>query len=108
MTNKIVYALVKIPIELLPDGEINTLTDRINIEFEPCYELPEPKNIDYSSIMESLMDYIGEDYEEVKSTVEEEAKTILKEEIKGARARAVNSSFKRRMYKRNHTAKTLA
>ena len=54
------------------------------------------------------MDYIGDDYQEVKLTVEEEAKTILKEEIKGARARAVNSSFKRRMYKRNHTAKTLA
>jgi hypothetical protein len=115
MNNKIIFAIVKIPIEILEDGEINTLTDRITVNFEPCDELPDATNVDYDSITEKLMKYINVDadadaddcIEQIRVAIEETTKTILKDEIKKG-ARPINSSFKRRAYKHKHTAKNLS
>jgi hypothetical protein len=113
MTNKLIFTIVKIPLEILEDGEINTLSDRITVDFEPCDELPEQSNVDYNNISEKLINYINikkhanESIEQLKNTIEETAKIILKGEIKKG-ARPINSSFKRRDYKHKHTAKNLS
>ena len=114
MTNKIIFAIVKIPIEISEDGEVDTLTDRIVVDFEPCDELPEPGEIDYDGITEKLAKYMNIDtgegeecIEQIKVAIEETTKIILKEEIKKG-VRPINSSFKRRAYKHKHTAKNLS
>jgi hypothetical protein len=124
---KIIYANVKIPIEILEDGSINPLKEYIDVDFSPCPELPEPSNIDYSQIMEKIMfhisdseyEYSSEDESEdekiyaatpefeetLKNSIKELVLVIPKEEIRTTRTRAVNSSFKKRNFKHKFTAK---
>jgi hypothetical protein len=53
---KYAYANVKIPLEVLPNGNFELLKEYIQVEFTHCNELP-PKqelNIDFSSILNDL------------------------------------------------------
>ena len=123
---KLLFANIKIPIQVMPDGSIHPFQDNIDIEFTECESLPEPKNNgDTSYLMKKLMNFTGQNKrtvdepvpmpepeidsdneEETEEDPEPEAKIMIsKEDIKAAHARPVNSSFKKRQFKHSHTAK---
>ena len=78
---KYAYANVKIPLEVLSNGNFELLKQHIQVEFTHCKELP-PKqelNIDFSSILNELFTQdkinINEDNEreiKIKNVVEEQ------------------------------------
>ena len=124
---KLLFANIKIPIQVLSDGSIQPFQDNIDIEFTECESLPEAKNNeDVSYLMKKLMNYMDKDKQIIHSHIvsetepeteiesdtyadnepEPEAKImILKEDIKTTHTRPVNSSFKKRQFKHRHTTK---
>jgi hypothetical protein len=132
MSKKILYANIKIPVEILLDGSISPFKEYIDVEFTECNSLPEiKKNIDYSFVMNKLAFFMKkESVSEVEPKIEQVAKPevenkveakpevenkveaqpekiilISKEYIKTGHSRPVTSSFKKRQYKHRHTAK---
>lgn len=134
MSKKLLYANIKIPVELSHDNSINPLKDYIDIEFTECLSLPEvKKNVDYSFVMNKLAFFMKKEPEKMIEIKNEEFMTenkpktdvnteeresdsefepepqekifISKEDIKTTHARPINSSFKKRQFKHRHTAK---
>jgi hypothetical protein len=122
MSKKLLYANIKIPVEILADGSINPFKEYIDVEFTECHSLPEvKKNVDYSFVMNKLAffmkkEVVAEPTPKVEPEVEQEVETetepepekmilIAKEDIKTGHSRPVTSSFKKRQYKHRHTAK---
>jgi hypothetical protein len=118
---KLLYANIKIPVELSGDGSINPLKDYIDVEFTPCISLPEiKKNVDYSFVMNKLSFFMKNEAAQPEPLIEEEVEPeplieeevepekiirIAKEDIKTSHSRPVNSSFKKRQYNHRHTIK---
>jgi len=141
---KLLFANIKIPIQVFDDGSFHSFENNIDIEFTNCDSLPEPSNNDNSYFMSRLMNFTGQKKqhqseiicveppepeppileEESESELEEQENEtdsddedhyvdpepeskfmVLKEDIKTAHARPVNSSFKKRQFKHRHTAK---
>ena len=127
---KLLFANIKIPIQVMSDGSIHPFQDNIDIEFTECESLPEPKtNGDTSYLMKKLMSFMGqcnrivpepepvpesqpqrevepEIHSDKKQHEESEVKImILKEDIKTTHARPINSSFKKRQFNHRNTAK---
>jgi hypothetical protein len=50
---KYAYANIKIPIEIKENNQFETLKEYIDIEFTPCYELPD-KQTDYNGVLQNL------------------------------------------------------
>ena len=111
MEKTILFANVKIPIEVKEDGTIDPLKDHITIEFTRCTELP-PKQeteVNYSFVMNNIKELLHGDSVITKPTekVESECQTydhefpveqvqimVLKEEIKREKKDKKNSSFR--------------
>lgn len=111
MEKTILFANVKIPIEVKEDGTIDPLKDHITIEFTRCTELP-PKQeteVNYSFVMNNIKELLHGDSIITKPTekVESECQTydhefpveqvqimVLKEEIKREKKDKKNSSFR--------------
>jgi undecaprenyl pyrophosphate synthase len=104
----ILFANVKIPIEVKDDGSIEPLKEHIIIDFSKCNELP-PKQeteVNYSFLMNNIKELLQT--EKIKTnTIEmscqtyedeflkEEAKImVLKSEIKNNSKQKINTSFK--------------
>jgi hypothetical protein len=135
---KLLFANIKIPIQVFDDGSFHSFENNIDIEFTNCDSLPEPNNNDNSYFMSRLMNFTGQkkqdqgeiisveihepelsNIEENHESEEEESESdshdedpepeskimVFKEDIKTVHARPVNSSFKKRQFKHNHTAK---
>ena len=135
---KLLFANIKIPIQVFDDGSFHSFENNIDIEFTNCDSLPEPNNNDNSYFMSRLMNFTGQkkqdpgeiisvenhepelsNIEENYESEEEESETdshdedaeleskimVLKDDIKTAHARPVNSSFKKREFKHRHTTK---
>ena len=111
MEKTILFANVKIPIEVKEDGTIDPLKDHITIEFTRCTELP-PKQeteVNYSFVMNNIKELLHGDSVITKPTekVESECQTydhefpveqiqimVLKDEIKREKKDKKNSSFR--------------
>lgn len=111
MEKTILFANVKIPIEVKEDGTIDPLKEHITIEFTRCTELP-PKQeteVNYSFVMNNIKELLHGDSIITKPTekVESECQTydhefpveqvqimVLKEEIKREKKDKKNSSFR--------------
>jgi len=124
--NRIIYAYIKIPIELLDDGNIKSYNEYLNVEFEECDKLPD--YYEEVDVMKKLIDYLynkegDEDYEEdadsnpsiendkketetPRNPIEELSMVVLKGDIK-SKSRPVNSSFKNKRFRHRQTAKTI-
>jgi hypothetical protein len=121
---KYAFANVKIPLEVLPNGNFEVLKEHIQVEFKQCKELP-PKqelNMDFSSILNDLFTQqkmnMNEDNEteiKIKNLVEEprqeprqepEKMIILSSEIKQNKNVNKNTSFKNRKNSHNFTNKS--
>jgi hypothetical protein len=135
MSNSILlFANIKIPIQVFHDGSIHTFENNTDIEFTECESLPEPNNNNNSYFMRRLMNFVGKNKEnkhenislteeQLKSPIieqkhytvseekteyvpETEAKMmLLKKDIKTTYTRPINSSFKKRQFKHRNTAK---
>jgi hypothetical protein len=105
MSNQFLYLHLKIPIELLSDGQINILEEYREIEFLECPALPEPK--EHVDITDKLLSYMANNYSSNEEDIVESTIVVLKNEIKNA-TRPVNSSFRKRQYKLRQTAKNMA
>ena len=134
MSKKLLYANIKIPVELSDDGSMNPFKDYIYVEFTECLGLPEiKKNVDYSFVMSKLTNFMKKEPEKIIETKneefitdnqpktdvnmeesesdsefepEEEAKIFIsKDDIKTTHTRPINSSFKKRQFKHRHTTK---
>ena len=111
MEKTILFANVKIPIEVKKDGTIDPLKDHITIEFTRCTELP-PKQeteVNYSFVMNNIKELLHGDsivtkpmekvececqtYED-EFPVEQVQIMVLKEEIKREKKDKKNSSFR--------------
>ena len=56
--NNYIFANIKLPLQIKPDGTIETLHDYVNIHFEKCDQLPEKQNsrVNYDFLMNNLME----------------------------------------------------
>ena len=83
----ILFANVKIPIEVKEDGTIEPLKEYITIEFSKCNELPPKQNtaVNYSFLMNNIKELLNNDTKKT-NTIEMSCQTydyeFLKEEIK--------------------------
>jgi len=110
--NKLLYANVKIPIEISENGTVNPLSQYVDIEFSECTELPEPnKKSNYSVFTNKLMDFFqendidDEDVSEPNKPTEEIKLVINQSEIAKVHQKPINSSFKKRIFRHRQTAK---
>jgi hypothetical protein len=130
---KYAFANVKIPLEILSNGNFELLKEHIQVEFTQCKELP-PKqelNIDFSSILNDLFkqekinmniekqeereikikEFTEEREREEEAIIEKEAynepeqMVILASEIKNIKTQKKNTSFKHRKSSHNFTNK---
>lgn len=131
---KYAFANVKIPLEILQNGNFELLKEHIQVEFSHCKVLP-PKqelNMDFSSILNDLfkqdkinMNVINNDDDreikikefteerehEEEAIIEKEAynvpeqMVILASEIKNIKTQKKNTSFKHRKSSHNFTNK---
>lgn len=104
----ILFANVKIPIEVKDDGSIEPLKDYITMEFSKCNELP-PKQeteVNYSFVMNNIKELLQNDNKKTNSheiscqtyehefPKEEVQIIVLKSEIKNEPKLKTNTSFK--------------
>jgi hypothetical protein len=121
---KIVYANIKIPIEIDENGAIEPLKEYIQINFEHCLSLPpkQENTINYSFLRNNLKELLDNpattdpsvdppgpsETENPPQKKEEEPFhiTISKDEIKLTKKPKLNTSFKQyHKYNHRHTAK---
>ena len=119
-TSKYIYANIKIPIEIEPDGKIKSLREYINIQFTKCEELPEKNqsDVNYSFIQNNLNQILSQLQIADKSTDKETAShqesvsaspsakddlepeqnklTVFANEIKTEKRETRNTSFKQK------------
>ena len=62
MEKKYVYSIVKIPMEIKPNGEYVPLKDLIQIDFSECTKLPE-KQFDNNNVMLELQAFLNKNTE---------------------------------------------
>jgi len=104
----ILFANVKIPIEVKDDGTIEPLKEYITMEFSKCNELP-PKQeteVNYSFVMNNIKELLQNDTKKTNSheiscqtyenefPKEEVQIMVLKSEIKREHRTKTNTSFK--------------
>jgi hypothetical protein len=53
MNKKYAYANIKIPVEIKENGKIEPMKEYVQIDFSPCYNLPN-KKIDNTTILNNL------------------------------------------------------
>ena len=114
MQNKevtLLFANVKIPIEVKDDGNIEPLKEYITIEFSKCTELPEKQEteVNYSFVMNNIKELLQTDTVKTNSQEmgcqtyehefpleekEEVQIVVLKEEIKHEKKDRKNTSFR--------------
>jgi hypothetical protein len=108
MEKKFLFANIRIPIEVKPNGSIEPLKEYISIDFVKCNELPKKpeKAVNNEFVMNSIQRIIKTDI--IQNNVEtqtdfpllqeeekeEEPIMVLKEEIKQHIKPRINTSFK--------------
>jgi hypothetical protein len=58
MSKKYVIANIRLPVEMLEDGTMKTHTDRADIQFETCYELPPINKTQNMTAFSNLQDIL--------------------------------------------------
>jgi hypothetical protein len=95
-----VFACVRVPIEITPEGRQITHNDNTVLTFEECTELPEKNKPDMKQLFQEYLRRTQEEKEkEIKEKEENPSESIvvLKTEIKhDTRAPLKNSTFKNR------------
>jgi hypothetical protein len=111
MEKKFLFANIRIPIEVKPNGSIEPLKEYISIDFVKCNELPKKpeKAVNNEFVMNSIQRIIKTDIiqnnvetqtefpllqEERQEERQEEPIMVLKEEIKQHLKPRINTSFK--------------
>jgi len=109
MSKRLLYANVKIPIEISENGTVTPLNEYVDIEFTQCDSLPEPtKTSKHSIFINKLLAFFEPENDViVEPLVEPESyKLIISEgEIVKKHTKPINSSFKRRVFRHRQTAK---
>ena len=103
MSNKYIYACIRIPIEVIADGRHITHNDCTKIDFERCDELPPKSNLGKFDLVDIFNKLKSEPESEPESDSESESESdsepepmVLKSEIKTTKLPLKNSSFKSR------------
>ena len=60
MSKKYIYACIRIPMEVLPDGKYEPCTEYVKIAFERCDELPTKDPIENNNLMAVLSSFLPE------------------------------------------------
>jgi small-conductance mechanosensitive channel len=83
MSEKYVFANIKLPILIKENKTIEPLVEYINMSFEPCKELPEKNTSshNYSMLLQSILSTISEEVNTEKGEEEKKEKT-MEEEVK--------------------------
>jgi hypothetical protein len=119
--NYYIYANIRLPIEIYPNGKYNIHDNRIQIEFENCNELPPISQEKNETIMEKIQSIISNNGEQkIQWVLEEEPETdpILPSptEIKiystdflqRTPRKRINTTFKEVIKKKHMTRKVMA
>jgi hypothetical protein len=111
------YAIIKIPVEVLPNGSINSLQEYASVEFAPCDALPKNpiiQNINFSEFFSNRSSNTtptNEVTEEAVTKPSPPPPTITQDEILAYRTTishkpSQNFSFKnKQILAHNHTAR---
>ena len=90
MSKKYIYACIRIPMEVLPDGKYEPCTEYVKIAFERCDELPTKDPIENNNLMAVLSSFLPE-----PAVQEQIPKHMAKQNKK------YNNTFKQRQVKNN-------
>ena len=90
MSKKYIYACIRIPMEVLPDGKYEPCTEYVKIAFERCDELPTKDPIENNNLMAVLSSFLPE-----PAVQEHIPKHMAKQNKK------YNNTFKQRQVKNN-------
>ena len=60
MSKKYIYACIRIPMEVLPDGKYEPCTEYVKIAFERCDELPSIDPLENNNLMAVLSSFLPE------------------------------------------------
>lgn len=96
MTKKYIYACIRVPMEVCPDGSYEPCNEYADVTFEKCDKLPdEPTSNDYN--LDALLSAFNNDHAEPPSLI------LTKDEIKrNTRGnRNLTNTFKNRRGKAN-------
>jgi hypothetical protein len=97
-TKNLINAIIKIPIEVLPDGTIVPLADYAVIDYEKCHELPTLSNTNSSSLSAFISSLVSQPdpNPNPESTPSSLAIFIEKSELlkPGSRQKSKNITFK--------------
>lgn len=115
MSEKYVFANIKLPILIKENKTIEPLVEYINMSFEPCKELPEKNRSshNYSMLLQSILSTISEEEvvmtekgeeEEVRIEADETTPSILiqKDEIQSRQKQLHNITFRNKKVTRSH------
>ena len=92
MSKKYIYACIRIPMEVLPDGKYEPCTEYVKIAFERCDELPTKDPIENNNLMAVLSSFVP-----ATATEPIVQELIPKHMVKqSARNTKYNSTFKQR------------
>ena len=119
--NYYIYANIRLPIEIYPNGKYNIHDNRIQIEFENCNELPPISQEKNETIMEKIQSIISNNGEQkIQWVLEEEPETVpilpSPTEIKiystdllqRTPRKRINTTFKEVIKKKHMTRKVMA
>jgi hypothetical protein len=90
MSKKYIYACIRIPMEVLPDGKYEPCTEYVKIAFERCDELPTKDPLENNNLMAVLSSFLPE-----PAVQEHIPKHMVKQNKK------YNNTFKQRQVKNN-------
>lgn len=122
--NYYIYANIKLPIEIFPNGKYNIHDNRIQIEFENCNELPPISQEKNETIMEKIQSIISNNNSEQKIqwVLEEEPEIVQTQEdiplpseikiystdyLQRTPRKRINTTFKEVIKKKHMTRKNL-
>jgi hypothetical protein len=94
MSKKYIYACIRIPMEVLPDGKYEPCTEYVKIAFERCDELPTKDPIENNNLMAVLSSF-------VPATATEPAVQELIPKHMAKQNKKYNNTFKQRQVKNN-------
>ena len=94
MSKKYIYACIRIPMEVLPDGKYEPCTEYVKIAFERCDELPTKDPLENNNLMAVLSSFVPATATE-PAVQEHVPKNMVKQNAK------YNTTFKQRQGKNN-------
>ena len=96
MTKKYIMAHIKIPIEILEDGQQISHMNRTIIDFDACNELPPEQDIDNIDFTEALQQLLNQEKTEEVIKNKWNETTVIKDNLK-KKVNSKNMSFRRKM-----------